>query len=181
MLILSGRPTKPSAWHARLPRTATAPYVTTAHPQIDLAARCHRAAIEGRWATTMRFFAGPTLLAIRHPRMRSDICRYPPRAPPPFQVIAKRYTRTSTIVTTNRPITLLGSDPGRHHRRRRPAGPPPTPPGRPGHRRGLLPPAGATGIANKDGSEPASLSGLLDSLNRTGRQRYCTDSCRKTD
>lgn len=30
----------------------------------DLAARCHRAAIEGRWATTIRFFAGPTLLVI---------------------------------------------------------------------------------------------------------------------
>ncbi len=36
-------------------------YFTTA---ADLAARCHRAAIEGRWATTMRFFAGPTLLLI---------------------------------------------------------------------------------------------------------------------
>ena len=34
-------------------------YFTTA---ADLAARCHRAAIEGRWATTMRFYAGPTLL-----------------------------------------------------------------------------------------------------------------------
>ena len=34
-------------------------YYTTAG---DLAARCHRAAIEGRWATTMRFFAGPRLL-----------------------------------------------------------------------------------------------------------------------
>jgi len=31
-------------------------YFTTA---ADLAARCHRAAIEGRWATTMRFYAGP--------------------------------------------------------------------------------------------------------------------------
>jgi DNA replication protein DnaC len=31
-------------------------YFTTA---ADLAARCHRAAIEGRWATTMRFFVGP--------------------------------------------------------------------------------------------------------------------------
>jgi hypothetical protein len=36
-------------------------YFTTA---ADLAARCHRAAIEGRWATTMRFFNGPTLLVI---------------------------------------------------------------------------------------------------------------------
>jgi DNA replication protein DnaC len=30
-------------------------YCTTA---ADLAARCHRAALEGRWSTTMRFFAG---------------------------------------------------------------------------------------------------------------------------
>ena len=36
-------------------------YYTTA---ADLAARCHRAALEGRWATTMRFFAGPRLLII---------------------------------------------------------------------------------------------------------------------
>ena len=41
-------------------------YVTTA---ADLAARCHRAAIEGRWATTMRFYAGPTCLVI-------DLCRH---------------------------------------------------------------------------------------------------------
>jgi len=40
-------------------------YFTTA---ADLAARCHRAALEGRWATTMRFYAGPTLLVI-------DLCR----------------------------------------------------------------------------------------------------------
>jgi DNA replication protein DnaC len=31
-------------------------YFTTA---ADLAARCHRAAIEARWATTLRFYAGP--------------------------------------------------------------------------------------------------------------------------
>jgi len=30
----------------------------------DLVARCHRAALEGRWATTMRFFAGQGLLVI---------------------------------------------------------------------------------------------------------------------
>jgi DNA replication protein DnaC len=40
-------------------------YYTTA---ADLVARCHKAAIEGRWATTMRFFAGPRLLII-------DLCR----------------------------------------------------------------------------------------------------------
>ena len=34
-------------------------YYTTA---AELAARCHRAALEGRWATTMRFYAGPALV-----------------------------------------------------------------------------------------------------------------------
>src|ERR1700674_4617821 len=38
-----------------------ATYYTTA---ADLAARCHRAALEGRWATTMRFYAGPRLLIV---------------------------------------------------------------------------------------------------------------------
>ena len=77
-------------------------YFTTA---ADLAARCHRAAIEGRWATTMRFFAGPTLLVI-------DELGYLPLpaegASALFQVIAQRYGKTSTIVTTNRPITSWG-------------------------------------------------------------------------
>jgi hypothetical protein len=31
-------------------------------------ARCHRAALEGRWATTMRFYAGPRVLIV-------DLCR----------------------------------------------------------------------------------------------------------
>ncbi len=34
-------------------------YTTTA---AELAARCHRAALEGRWATIMRSYAGPRLL-----------------------------------------------------------------------------------------------------------------------
>ncbi len=77
-------------------------YMTTA---ADLTARCHRAAIEGRWATTMRFYAGPTLLVI-------DELGYLPLpaegASALFQVIAQRYGKTSTIVTTNRPITSWG-------------------------------------------------------------------------
>jgi len=36
-------------------------YFTTA---ADLAARCRKAAIEGRWATMMRFYAGPRLLVL---------------------------------------------------------------------------------------------------------------------
>ncbi len=77
-------------------------YFTTA---ADLAARCHRAAIEGRWATTMRFFAGPTLLVI-------DELGYLPlpaeAASALFQVVAQRYGKTSIILTTNRPITSWG-------------------------------------------------------------------------
>jgi DNA replication protein DnaC len=49
-------------------------YYTTA---AELAARCHRAALEGRWATTMRFYAGPRLL------MKLATCRFPPRPRPP--------------------------------------------------------------------------------------------------
>jgi DNA replication protein DnaC len=36
-------------------------YITTA---AELAAKCHKAALEGRWSTTMRLFAGPRLPVI---------------------------------------------------------------------------------------------------------------------
>ena len=42
----------------------TAGYRTYFTSAADLAARCHRAAIEGKWDTMMRSFAGPTLLVI---------------------------------------------------------------------------------------------------------------------
>jgi len=77
-------------------------YFTTA---ADLAARCHRAAIEGRWTTTMRFFNGPALLVI-------DELGYLPlpaeAASALFQVISQRYLRTSTIITTNRGVASWG-------------------------------------------------------------------------
>ncbi len=70
-------------------------YYTTA---ADLAARCHRAALEGRWATTMRFFAGPRLLVI-------DEVGYLPLAQEAaaalFQVISQRYLKGSVCLTTN--------------------------------------------------------------------------------
>ena len=73
-------------------------YFTTA---ADLAARCHRAAIEGRWATTMRFYAGPTLLVI-------DELGYLPlpaeAASALFQVVSQRYLKTSIVITTNRGV-----------------------------------------------------------------------------
>lgn len=77
-------------------------YFTTA---ADLAARCHRAAIEGRWNTTMRFYAGPTLLVI-------DELGYLPlpqeAAAALFQVVSQRYLKTSTILTTNRGVAGWG-------------------------------------------------------------------------
>jgi DNA replication protein DnaC len=77
-------------------------YYTTA---ADLVARCHRAALEGRWATTMRFFAGPRLLVI-------DEVGYLPLASEAaaalFQVITTRYLKSSTILTTNLGIASWG-------------------------------------------------------------------------
>ena len=77
-------------------------YFTTA---ADLAARCHRAAIEGRWATTMRFFAGPTLLVI-------DELGYLPlpaeAASALFQVVSQRYLKTSIVLTSNRGVGSWG-------------------------------------------------------------------------
>jgi DNA replication protein DnaC len=77
-------------------------YFTTA---ADLAARCHRAAIEGRWATTMRFYAGPTLLVI-------DELGYLPlpaeAASALFQVVSQRYLKTSIVITTNRGVGAWG-------------------------------------------------------------------------
>ena len=109
-------------------------YFTTA---ADLAARCHRAAIEGRWATTMRFFNGPGLLVI-------DELGYLPlpaeAASALFQVISQRYLKTSDRLDQQPRRRILGRDPRRHHRRRRPPGPAPAPLRRPHPRRRLLPP-----------------------------------------
>jgi DNA replication protein DnaC len=77
-------------------------YYTTA---ADLAARCHRAAIEGRWATTMRFFAGPKLLVI-------DEVGYLPlpaeAAAALFRVVSQRYQKGSIALTTNLGIASWG-------------------------------------------------------------------------
>src|SRR5258708_20484675 len=77
-------------------------YYTTA---ADLVARCHKAAIEGRWATTMRFFAGPRLLII-------DEGGYLPMqsegAAALFQVITHRYLKGSIALTTNLAIPSSG-------------------------------------------------------------------------
>jgi DNA replication protein DnaC len=73
----------------------------------DLAKRCKRAAIEGRWATAMRFFCGPRLLVI-------DEFAYARQHPDPdanaalFEVISRRYLRSSTIVTSHTGIAGWG-------------------------------------------------------------------------
>ena len=77
-------------------------YYTTA---ADLVARTARAALEGRWATTMRFWNGPQVLII-------DELGYLPMpgeaAAHLFQVISRRYEHGSIILTTNRGIADWG-------------------------------------------------------------------------
>ncbi len=78
-------------------------YYTTA---ADLVARTNRAALEGRWATTMRFWNGPQLLII-------DELGYLPMpgeaASHLFQVISRRYEHGSIVLTTNRGIADWGA------------------------------------------------------------------------
>jgi DNA replication protein DnaC len=77
-------------------------YYTTA---ADLVARTARAALEGRWQTTMRFWNGPAVLVI-------DELGYLPMpgeaASHLFQVISRRYQHGSVILTTNRGIAQWG-------------------------------------------------------------------------
>jgi len=77
-------------------------YYTTA---AELVARTTRAAIEGRWAATMRFWNGPQLLIV-------DELGYLPMpgeaASHLFQVISRRYEHGSIILTTNRGIADWG-------------------------------------------------------------------------
>ena len=78
-------------------------YYTTA---ADLVARTAKATIEGRWATTMRFWNGPQLLIV-------DELGYLPlgadAASHFFQVISHRYERGSIVLTTNRHIADWGA------------------------------------------------------------------------
>jgi DNA replication protein DnaC len=79
-------------------------YFTTA---ADLAKRCRKAVLEGRWATAMRFYCGPRLLVI-------DEFAYSRTAPDPdanaalFEVINRRYLKSSTIVTSHAGVASWG-------------------------------------------------------------------------
>ena len=87
--------------HAAVAAGMRVHYTTAA----DLAARCHRAALEGRWATTMRFYANPRLLII-------DEVGYLPlpqeAAAALFQVVSQRYLKGSVCLTTNLGIASWG-------------------------------------------------------------------------
>ena len=73
----------------------------------ELAKRCRKAALEGRWATCMRFFCGPRLLVI-------DEFAYARTHPDPeantalFEVISRRYLKSSTIITSHAGIAGWG-------------------------------------------------------------------------
>ena len=70
-------------------------YFTTAE---DLAARCTKAAREGRWGTAMRFYAGPRLLVIDefgYRRLSED------GNAALFQVISQRYLKSSVALTSH--------------------------------------------------------------------------------
>ena len=77
-------------------------YYTTA---ADLVARTAKAAVEGRWATTMRFWNGPQLLIV-------DELGYLPLADEAashfFQVVSRRYEHGSIVLITNRHIVDWG-------------------------------------------------------------------------
>jgi len=70
-------------------------YFTTAE---DLARRAAKAARDGRWATCMRFFAGPKMLVIDEfaaRRMDDDA------SAALFQVISQRYLKSSIVLTSH--------------------------------------------------------------------------------
>jgi DNA replication protein DnaC len=68
----------------------------------DLAARCRKAAVEVRWANTMRFFNGPVRVDRRRARLPAE------DANALFQVISQRYPRGSIVLTTNRGVASWG-------------------------------------------------------------------------
>jgi DNA replication protein DnaC len=79
-------------------------YFTTA---ADLAKRCKRAALEGRWATAMRFYCGPRLLVIDE----FAYARHNPDAEANaalFEVISRRYLKSSTILTSHAGVASWG-------------------------------------------------------------------------
>ena len=108
-------------------------YYTTA---ADLAARCRKAAIEGRWATTMRFFAGPAVLII-------DELGYLPMPTEDANALFQGHLPVLPQIPhhlDHQPRRQrLGRHLRRHHHRRRHARPAPAPLRRHQHHRRQLP------------------------------------------
>ncbi len=102
----------------------------------DLVARTSRAADQGRWENTMRFWAGPQVLIV-------DELGYLPMVGEAgshlFQVITRRYLHGTVILTTNRGIAEWGHDLRGHHRRCRDPRPAPALRHRAADRRRQLP------------------------------------------
>jgi IstB-like ATP binding protein len=101
----------------------------------DLVARTARAAIEGRWQTTMRFWNGPQVLII------DELGYLPMPRPRRLPALSGHQPPLRTRLDHpdhQPPHRRLGRNLRRHHRRRRNPRPPPTPRNRPlDHRRQL--------------------------------------------
>ena len=119
----------------------------------DLVARTSRAADQGRWENTMRFWAGPQVLIV-------DELGYLPMVGEAgshlFQVISRRYLHGTVILTTNRGIAEWGHDLRGHHRRRRDPRPAPSPRHRAADRRRELPHARAPRTTRAAAGRPQS-------------------------
>jgi DNA replication protein DnaC len=72
----------------------------------DLVARTSRAASQGRWENTMRFWAGPQVLIVDE---LGSLPMVGEAGSHLFQVISRRYLHGSVILTTNRGIAEWGT------------------------------------------------------------------------
>ena len=130
---VSARPCSPSPSATPSIDAGYRVYYSTA---ADLVARCHRAALEGRWATTMRFFAGPRLLIIDEAGLPAPGRRSRRRALPSHH---QSYEDGIDRVDLQPRCRVMGQDLRRPHGRRRDARPAPTPLRRVHHQRRQLP------------------------------------------
>ena len=117
-------------------------YYTTA---ADLVARTTRAAIEGRWQTTMRFWTRPSRPRHRRARLPADARRSRQPPLPGDQPPLPTRQRDPDHQPRHR---SMGRDLRRHHRRRRDPRPPAAPRDRPADRRATATACAATAPAS---------------------------------
>ena len=168
----SATPCSPSARPGPARATAEAGhrvYFTTA---AELAAKCHKAALEGRWSTCMRFFAGPRLLVI-------DQLGYLPLpddgASLLFQVINQRSEVVHDPGREGRHCRL-GRRVRRRHRRCGDARPAAAPGRRRRHRRTLIPAARPSRPRRDDPPRSELPCQLTPRLSRCGPARSAAAS-----